>query len=105
MRQIKFTQDFDWNIDGSAQGKRSNSEGDVLRLGDSMADKLVHHWNVAKYHETGPTETKEQPKKEATYSIREEGAGWYSLIDEDGEAVDKVRGKEKAYNKLEELNN
>jgi len=58
MRQIKFTEDHDWNTDGSQHGKRSNRAGDVIQCGDRLADMLVYEQGVAEFHETGPTQTK-----------------------------------------------
>ena len=108
MRQVKFTKDWNWNIDGSQSGKRANEAGDVIRVGDSMADKLVHQWQVAEYQETGPTQTKKMtPKKEtkqkATYTAEQHGA-WFWIKDEDGDVIDKVQGVEAKNAKLHELN-
>jgi len=106
MRQVKFTEDFEYNTDGSAHGKQSNEAGDVIQCGDDLAQKLVNVWQVAQYHDVRPSETKPMRPQEhkATYTLNEKGAGWYELIDEDGDVVDKIRGEENAQSKLDELN-
>lgn len=96
-----MTEDFTFNMTGAESGRIQKKAGEIFEGADWMCEKLVNHWEVARWHETGPKQTKQQA---ATYQVREKGAGWYELVDEDGDVVDKIRGEEKANDKLNELN-
>lgn len=106
MRQVKFLQDWKFNVTGGQNGKRTVKAGHVGSYSDDIAEMLVHTEHegktVAQYHDMRPQETKVE--QNSVYQLVEKGAGWYAIVDADGDEVDKIRGKQKAENKLEELN-
>lgn len=106
MRKVKFIEDFDFNVTGGAGGQVQMKAGQVDEYRDELADRLVNHWQVATYHDVQPSNKQvfEPKEQKATYTLNEKGAGWFEIVDEDGDVVDKVRGEHKAQEKLEELN-
>lgn len=105
MRTVKFTKDFTFNTDGSQHGRVSKQAGQTGHFPDHIADKLVNHWKVARYHDMRPQETKPAAPsgQKATYTAQKYGA-WYWIQDEDGDTVDKVQGEQAKDEKLEVLN-
>lgn len=101
MGKVLMTEDFTFNVTGASDGRISKQAGEVFEGADWLCEKLVNDWKKARWHQTGPKQTKTQS---ATYRLREKGAGWYELVDEDGDVVDKIRGEKKANDKLNELN-
>lgn len=107
--KIQITEnDTSYNRDGTPGGKRTANKGDIVSVPFPVGKTLID-LNKAKEVSSKPKPknkvvTPNEAKQEATYTLEDRGSGWWAIIDEDGDAVDKIRSEEKAKAKLEELN-
>lgn len=58
MGKVLMTEDFTFNMTGAESGRIEKEAGEVFEGADWMCEKLVNHWEVARWHETGPKQTK-----------------------------------------------
>lgn len=102
MGKVLMTEDFTFNMTGAESGRVEKEAGETFEGADWMCEKLVNHWEVARWHETGPKQTKQQESREL--HLIHSGGGWYDIIDENDTVVaNNIHGRKKAEAKMSEL--